>query len=87
MISIKAVESFSNEYWNIENFKEAAESEKIWHCHHKLETETSEGVPRPANARLSKEELKALDMYFDRPAKELIFLNHSNYLKLKKNKK
>lgn len=39
-----------------------------------METHFSDGTPRPKDAQLSKEELIALDMYWCRPAEELIFL-------------
>lgn len=60
---------------NVENYEKAkADGFKGWHCHHRLETHFSDGTPRPKDAQLSKEELIALDMYWCRPAEELIFL-------------
>jgi hypothetical protein len=43
-----------------------------WVRHHRLETHTSDGFLR--SVQLSKAELIALDMYYNRPAKELIWL-------------
>ena len=65
---------------NIENYDKAvADTTQTWHCHHRLETHFSDGTPRPANARLSKEELIALDMYYNRPAEELIYLTPAEH--------
>lgn len=49
-----------------------ADNFKNWVRHHRLETHTSEGFLR--SVQLSKAELIALDMYYDRPAEELIWL-------------
>jgi hypothetical protein len=49
-----------------------ADNFKGWVRHHRLETHNSEGFLR--TVQLSKEELIALDMYYNRPAEELIWL-------------
>lgn len=49
-----------------------ADNFKNWVRHHRLETHTSEGFLR--SVQLSKAELIELDMYYDRPAEELIWL-------------
>lgn len=49
-----------------------ADNFKNWVRHHKLETHTSDGFLRIV--QISKAELIALDMYYDRPAEELIWL-------------
>lgn len=57
----------------IENYDKAiADETQTWECHHRLETHNSDGEERLVP--LSKEELIALEMYFDRPPEELIFL-------------
>ena len=56
-----------------------------WHIHHRLETHNSDGEKRLVN--LSREELIALDMYYNRPANELIFLTASEHMKLHRNNK
>lgn len=57
----------------IENYNEAiADNTQTWDCHHKLETHNSDGNKRIVE--LSKKELIALDMYYNRPPDELIFL-------------
>lgn len=66
----------------IENYAFAISDDKhMWDCHHRLETRFSDGTPRPKNAQLSKAELIALGMYYNRPAEELIFLTRSEHLK------
>ena len=58
---------------NVENFEKAkTDNFKGWHCHHRLETHTSDGERRLVD--ISMDELKALGMYYNRPAEELIFL-------------
>ena len=67
----------------IENYAFAISDEnKTWECHHRLETHFSDGTERPKNAQLSKEELIAFDMYYNRPPEELIFLTVSEHQKL-----
>ena len=51
-----------------------------WQCHHRLETHTSDGERRPVD--ITKKELIALDMYYHRPANELIFLTTLEHLRL-----
>ena len=66
-------ERYCKNYKNIENYDKAvADDFKGWHCHHRLETHTSDGIRRPVD--IPMEELKALGMYYHRPAEELIFL-------------
>ena len=66
-------EEYCKDYKNIENYyKAAADNFKGWHCHHRLETHTSDGKRRPVD--ISVAELQALGMYYNRPAEELIFL-------------
>lgn len=67
----------------IENY-ELAKKDNFdgWNIHHRLETHNSDGERRLVN--LSRAELKALDMYYNRPANELIFLTNSEHIKLHK---
>lgn len=68
---------------SVENYDEAAaDGFNGWHLHHRLETHTSDGERRPMNAQISQKELKALGMYYDRPANELIFLRTAEHLQL-----
>ena len=66
-------ERYCKDYKNIENYdKAAADDFKGWHCHHRLQTWTSDGERREVD--ISAAELIALDMYYNRPPEELIFL-------------
>ena len=65
----------------IENYASAAADNFVgWDVHHRLETHNSDGERR--SVCLSREELKALGTYYDRPASELIFLKHSEHIRL-----
>ena len=62
----------------IENYEKAkADNFKGWHCHHRLETHTSDGERRPVD--ITVDELITLGMYYNRPASELIFLPASEH--------
>ena len=66
-------ERYCKDYQNIENYEKAkADDFKNWHCHHRLETHNSDGERREVD--ITRRELKALNMYYHRPAEELIFL-------------
>lgn len=84
MISERYINKFCNgDITKIENYEQALNDEtQVWDCHHRLETHFSDGAERPSNAQLSIKELKALDMYFNRPPEELIFLTRSNHRRL-----
>lgn len=69
----------------IENYGEAIGSSESWHCHHRLETHTSDGERRLVD--LTSTELKTLGMYYDRPADELIFLKHDEHNRLHRESK
>lgn len=65
----------------IENYELAKKGDfKGWVIHHRLETHTSDGERRKVD--ISKEELKALNMYYNRPVVELIYLTKSYHQKL-----
>lgn len=51
----------------IENYDEAIKSSEKWECHHKL------GLNK------SKQELIDMDLYYERPASELIFIKQSEH--------
>lgn len=68
----------------VENYRKAKADNFIgWHRHHRLETHNSDGVMR--SVFITKEELIALDMYYQRPASELIWLPITEHSKLHKN--
>lgn len=69
---------YCKDYQNIENYEAAKKDNfKGWHCHHRLETHNSDGERRLVN--ISMGELIALDIYWHRPAEELIFLTTSEH--------
>ena len=66
---------------NVENYEKAkADNFEGWECHHRLETHTSDGERRLVD--IIKKELKALDVYYHRPAEELIFLTTKEHRSL-----
>lgn len=77
----------------IENYELAkADNFKGWQCHHGLESHNSDGERRLVD--LTKKELIALGMYYNRPPEELIYMTtlshrqlHSLALKGKKRSK
>ena len=67
------IAQYCKDYENIENYEAAKKDNFVgWCCHHRLETWTSDGERRAVDITAS--ELKALGMYWNRPADELIFL-------------
>lgn len=71
----------SEQIEQIENYELAKKNNfDGWCIHHRLETHNSDGEKRLVN--LTRTELKALDMYYNRPANELIFLTNSEHAKL-----
>ena len=67
----------------IENYELAkADNFEGWHCHHRLETHTADGNRRKVD--LSREELIAMNMYYNRPANELIFMKAGEHISLHK---
>ena len=78
-------ENYCKEYENIENYQKAlADNFKGWNCHHRLETHNSDGERRLVD--ISADELKALDMYYNRPSSELIFLTVKEHSVFRKGK-
>lgn len=66
---------------HIENYNLAKEDNFMgWVIHHRLETHNSDGKRRLVN--LSKNELIALNMYYNRPASELIFMKNKDHTSL-----
>lgn len=62
----------------IENYELAKKDNfKGWCCHHRLETHNSDSERRAID--MSQKELLALDMYYDRPANELIFMKQCEH--------
>ena len=79
-------ERYCKDYEKIENYEKAkADNFKGWHCHHRLETHNSDGERRLVD--IAQAELKALNMYYHRPAEELIFLTSREHNAFNKGKK
>ena len=67
----------SDEYELIENYELAKADNFIgWDCHHRLELHPD------GSLRFTRESLKKLDLYVNRPASELIFLTHSEHARI-----
>ena len=61
----------------IENYdKMLSDTSQVWDCHHRLEIMPWSGK------QVGIEYLKEQNLYYDRPASELIFLTHSEHCKL-----
>ena len=74
---------YCKNYQDIENYEKAKVDDFIgWHCHHRLETHTPDGKRRVVD--IPYKELKALGMYYNRPAEELIFLTTREHNAFKK---
>lgn len=59
----------------IENYQQAVNDKtKTWDCHHRLETHYLDGRKRKNEFDLLIQDLKSQGLYYNRPAKELIFL-------------
>ena len=75
------IENYCKDFTEIENYEKAvADNTQKWHCHHRLETHNSDGEKRLVD--ISKQELIALGMYYDRPPEELIFLTATEHNRL-----
>ena len=71
-------EKYCKDYEKIENYDKAKKDNFVgWHCHHRLETHNSDGERREVD--ITQKELKALGMYYNRPAEELIFLTEREH--------
>lgn len=69
-----------DDFTKIENYEKVMADSKTWQCHHRLETHNSDGQRRIVD--ITKKELIALDMYYNRPADELIFLTNEEHVSL-----
>ena len=80
MVCFKSVERFCKDYTKIENYEIAVNSSEMYACHHRLETHTSDGERRLVD--ISKQELIALGMYYNRPPEELVFMQRGKHTSL-----
>ena len=77
------LKQYCKDYQNIENYEKALADNFVgWECHHRLQTWTSDGERRLVD--ITADELKALDMYYNRPAEELVFLTTTEHSSLHK---
>ena len=76
MISKHTVDRYCNgDISKIENYDKAvADKDETWHCHHRAEILLC--------ANVSVETLKKYDLYYNRNPEELIFLTHSEHIRL-----
>lgn len=64
----------------IENYDKAInDNTQVWQCHHRLETHYENGERRINEPDLTAEELESKGLYYNRPAKELIFLTNQEH--------
>ena len=87
MISSYAKKFCKDDITNIENYDKAInDNTQIWHCHHRLETHKYKDRNRKDWTKrdefIPASELKALGLYYNRPAAELIFLTSSDHISL-----
>lgn len=78
-INKKTYQAFcvESEWPLIENYELAkADNFKGWDCHHRLELHPDYSV------RFNKKSLQDLDLYYNRPANELIFLTHAEHARI-----
>jgi hypothetical protein len=81
MISEEKVKRYCADFTKIENYDVAiSDKNKIWDCHHRLETHNSDGVKR--SVFLSKSELKALGVYYNVTSNELVFMTSTDHIRL-----
>lgn len=74
-------EKYYKDYKNIENYEKAkADNFKNWCVHHRRETHNYDG--KRLSVDISMKELKALDMYWNVSAEELIFMTKEEHLSL-----
>lgn len=71
MINMKTVQRYcSDDISEIENYQQAIDSDEMWSCHHRLETD---------GEYITQAELIRRNLYYSRPASELIFLKDSEH--------
>lgn len=70
--SIKILEKYCTDYQNIQNYEDAVKSPLRYDLHHRLEISENK----------SSKDLIFLHLYYHRPPEELIFLEHSEHVRL-----
>lgn len=80
-MDLKYYKRYCKDIENVENFEKAkADNFKGWDCHHRFETHNSDGERRLID--ITVDELIALEMYYNRPASELIFMKENEHSSL-----
>lgn len=75
MINLNKAKAYCKEYQKIENFMEAYNDlNETWHCHHRLEIHN--------DYENTMEDLINMNLYYDRPPEELIFLRASEHFSI-----
>lgn len=88
MICLRTIKIFcKDDITKIQNYEVAlADTSQTWHCHHRLETHKYKDRSRKEwierDESIPSQELKALGLYYDRPAEELIFMTKSDHSSL-----
>lgn len=75
MINLNKVKSYCKDFQKIENFLEAYNDlNETWHCHHRLELHN--------DYENSMEDLIMMNLYYNRPPEELIFIRASEHISM-----
>lgn len=75
MINLHDVKKYCSDYTKIENYEQAInDSTQTWECHHRLEIKE--------DYINTSDELKMMNLYYNRPASELIFLTNKEHRKI-----
>lgn len=69
------IEKLCTNYTKIENYEKAiADTTQVWHCHHRLEIHE--------DYTNTKKDLIQMNLYYNRPPEELIFLTNAEHMRL-----
>lgn len=75
MINLNKVKAYCKDFQKIENFMEAYNDlNETWHCHHRLEIHN--------DYENTMEDLILMNLYYDRPPEEFIFLRASEHISI-----
>lgn len=80
----KDIIKICKDFTKIENYSQAVlDTSQTWECHHRLETHyLKNGKWIEREVEVSREELKEDNLYFDRPASELIFMTKTEHISM-----
>lgn len=74
MINLRTANYYCKEYWKIENYIDAIKASEQWECHHRLEIHE--------DYINTSDDLKMMNLYYNRPPEELIFLPEVEHKRL-----